>query len=1128
MRELPGEDRRLALARLIDLQAAGVSKSEPRLVLVEAAPGEGADGVLDAFAAEVGEQVALLDRRARRSPSYDLWRAFGASLRSQLATRGTSLPSEETRGRAGKQRALLRLLETAAEHQPLVLLVRDLHRADVESRAVLAAALTLPVPLLAVATVPPGWREERLRARVERLTLGAIDEDAVRALLSRPDVLRRLVTATGGSLAALERWLASAPPSFDAVCRERWESLDGGARDALATMAYLERATAGEVDGPLRRLVLEGWVRERGGRFEMTDADVACWVRRRRPEVASAAAAQAWATGRVVLAMRTWIAAEDGRALESHLGAACELLADEDAHAEAVALIDEALPLLGPEARRAARLRAVSLLDVVGEPQRALAIARAAHEDGPEDAEVATEVGRLLLRTGDPEGAAKVLRGPAEADGASLRLRALWAEVAYQAGRRKLATRVAKEVLRGDDPRAELDALQTLAKLGLARGAAAAGGYERYAARAEELGDLEHRALALGGRGVAAIRARDLDAATLALLEAREAAERAGSTKARALAAHNLAVVAHLKHDYREARATYEEALEHLRTLGHRTSLARCAFNLGELYEALGAHDLARSMANLGAQLGGATLSPAPRGEGLLLRGRIALSEGATEEAEAALEAASAIFAELDPVRDAAARVGLARVAIARRLPERALGVLDGIGVPLTPHREAEALLARADAERALSGRLGRELRLAEAAMEAASRAQDPLLEMAASVTLARALRERGDVAAGVPFVERARELDAAALERVPVDLRAAFQRRPARRRLEESGARRRRVRMPGIVVESEVLQDVLEMVGRVAPTGCTVLLRGESGTGKELVAESIHRASSRRAGPLVRVNCAALVETLLMSELFGHEKGAFTGATSQRRGRFELADGGTLFLDEIGDVSKAVQASLLRVLQERELERVGGHETISVDVRIVAATHRDLEAMVEAGTFREDLYYRLNEVTLRLPPLRERPEDVAPLAEHVLERIAEERAEPRKVLSDEALTRLRRFSWPGNVRQLENVIQAASLFAEGSVIREADLSLPEESHEAESDVLEDAYARMRAGELSMKDLKREIERQCIARALGESDGNITQAAGMLGMKRPRLSQLVKEYGLRDETKAHSAREGEG
>jgi transcriptional regulator with GAF, ATPase, and Fis domain len=340
--------------------------------------------------------------------------------------------------------------------------------------------------------------------------------------------------------------------------------------------------------------------------------------------------------------------------------------------------------------------------------------------------------------------------------------------------------------------------------------------------------------------------------------------------------------------------------------------------------------------------------------------------------------------------------------------------------------------------------------------------------------------------------------------------------------------------------------------VRKIARANSTVLVRGESGTGKELVAEAIHAASDRATGPLVTVNCAALVETLLLSELFGHEKGAFTGAIARRRGRFELAEGGTLFLDEIGDISARTQVALLRVLQEKTFERVGGTVPIRANVRVICATHRDLKAMVERGEFREDLYYRLRGITLEVPPLRARLGDLPRISEHLLERIAVERTEAKKLLSPDALDLLGRHRWPGNVRELENALRAASLFTEGDTITAAtlienvdDLRIAGQAFRARSVLLAAAasgdepatdnddsesteaplpateanatavaYSQLRAGGTSLPDIKRQIERDCIARALAETRGNITRAAALLGMKRPRLSQLVKQYGL--------------
>jgi DNA-binding NtrC family response regulator len=313
------------------------------------------------------------------------------------------------------------------------------------------------------------------------------------------------------------------------------------------------------------------------------------------------------------------------------------------------------------------------------------------------------------------------------------------------------------------------------------------------------------------------------------------------------------------------------------------------------------------------------------------------------------------------------------------------------------------------------------------------------------------------------------------------------------------------RHRLEGIIGESGRMQEVLALTKRVAPSAATVLIRGESGTGKELIARAIHFNSSRVNGPLVNLNCAALPEQLLESELFGHEKGAFTGAVAQRKGRFEMADGGTIFLDEIGDLSPALQVKLLRVLQERQFERVGGSKTISADVRVLAATHLDLERAMREGTFREDLYYRLNVVTIQIPPLRERREDIPLLLDHFLRKFAEKNRRDVTGLTAAARDALLKYDYPGNVRELENIVERAVLLCRGRVID-----------------LEDLPATARPGQRSAaepppKDLPgvlADIERQAIQSALERSGGIQTQAAEALGISERVLRYKMKKYGL--------------
>ncbi len=301
------------------------------------------------------------------------------------------------------------------------------------------------------------------------------------------------------------------------------------------------------------------------------------------------------------------------------------------------------------------------------------------------------------------------------------------------------------------------------------------------------------------------------------------------------------------------------------------------------------------------------------------------------------------------------------------------------------------------------------------------------------------------------------------------------------------------------IVGQSPAIQRVLEQIRLVAPSETTVLIRGESGTGKELVARAIHANSPRRYMPIVVVNCGALAEGIIESELFGHEKGAFTGAHYRRKGKFELADGGTLFLDEIGDISLKTQVDLLRVLEEKKICRVGGNTPIPVDFRLIAATNKNLEALVAEGRFREDLYYRINVFSITIPPLRERPEDIPLLAEHFRKKFAQSMNKPVLGISPAAMELLRKHDWPGNVRELQNAIERAVLVCRGREIQPEDLPL----HVNE--------AREPAVGKSLADM----ERQHIRRILQETNWNISQAARLLGIDRVTLYNKIKRYDLK-------------
>ncbi|MGK4006060.1 sigma 54-interacting transcriptional regulator [Sorangium sp. So ce1036] len=709
-------------------------------------------------------------------------------------------------------------------------------------------------------------------------------------------------------------------------------------------------------------------------------------------------------------------------------------------------------------------------------------------------------------------------------------------------------------------------------------------------------GELVSELRARLNRAIALLSSGRLDEARSMLEGVLEDGERRGERAATGYALTNLAVIAHLKHEYPEALRLFERSIDIFRKIGDKVTLVNLIANLAELRLQLGLIEEAEQalafarkvcgpvvpgvwishVAYVAAQIhlecgrthdAWSELSAAfahgagpKRGECCALAARIALEDGDLFQAAQMLEKARA-EARSDRHR--------AEVALLEAMRARAAGEPFG---PIAA--EALALARQAHArERALEAHVL--LHHAPSSGERPPRApeDDP---GAASSHLEAAIALRDRIAASLPpeiarrflsrrsFAELAR-LEACARGAVEADPRGcalcgasacAGCARASVRPLRTSVAAPALERMVGT---APALLSLIHQIEKVGASDATVLIHGESGTGKELVAEAIHEVSARRMGPLVKVNCAALVETLLLSELFGHEKGAFTGAASRRRGRFELAEGGTLFLDEIGDISPRTQVALLRVLQDRTFERVGGITPLRANVRILCATHRDLRAMVSRGEFREDLYYRLRQVVLEVPALRQRPRDLPVIAASILERIAAERGAPPKRLSSRAVAALSQHTWPGNVRELENALRAAAIFADGEVIDLEDLTTnveglrgldaagpssapatpragaspgPELASMARAPAperpalegqpapaladrtpLELAYAHVRGG-VSLSDMKRELERECISRALDESRGNITRAATLLGMKRPRLSQLVKQYGF--------------
>jgi DNA-binding NtrC family response regulator len=753
--------------------------------------------------------------------------------------------------------------------------------------------------------------------------------------------------------------------------------------------------------------------------------------------------------------------------------------------------------------------------------------------------------GRVALARGDHERARRAY-ADAEARAADRAERCAVtlarAELALLESEREAARDLARAALGlADAAEQRLAARNALGKVLLAEGdwpAAEAhfAADERAAADADRRGDVLRARL---NRAIAVVSAgRRVEGA--ALLESL-LADGEGHDEAVAFALANLGWLAAVGRDYAAAIACCERSIAALRVKGDGAQLARQLMNLADLYVRVGklaeAEQLlasARCAAPLGADL---VVQLALSTAELRLAAGDAAAAGAAADEAITRAAGSQNGANRGHALRVACRAALEQGEIGRAalLLERARQAACG------PNSEAvDAWLTAAVAQR----RDGEYAELAAQALAQALEAGDGEMIWRARELSGHAALDEGDRARALEHYEQAIMQRDALARGLPEPLRSGFLGGRELRRLDRLAARLEgagsrpalrdaapsgRGAAARLVGDTPAMRALKRAVAKIGPSQATVLIAGESGTGKELVAEALHAASDRAAGPLVKVNCAALVETLLMSELFGHEKGAFTGAHCKKRGRFEQAHHGTIFLDEIGDISPTMQVSLLRVLQERSFERVGGTTPIEVDVRIVCATHRDLRALVADGRFREDLYYRLCGVTMQVPALRERLDDLPLLAAEVLDRIAAEHGELPKRLADDALAVLRGHRWPGNVRELCNALRAAALFAEGPAVRAVDLTGNVEAlrsavvvpptdppssgvRASAPDPIEVAYAEVRDRGVSLPDLKKLLERACIERALDDSDGNVTHAARLLGMKRPRLSQLVNQY----------------
>ena len=888
------------------------------------------------------------------------------------------------------------------------------------------------------------------------------------------------------------------------------------------------------------------------------------------------------------------------RAADAEYARAIARVDDTIARREIVSRWMDAVDTVPAASQLALRMRAAERALAVGEADEAYRWAKAASTVADDDGRVTLLLGRAAVALGDLVSAKVALeRGRGRAGDGDGEMSALisveLAEVEYLSGNMSASVREAREAMAASGHVATvLRARNTLGKVLLSetKWDEADRHFAEDAQTASAAGEATAELRARLNRGIALLSKGLVDEARSIFEAVLADGERAGDARACAFALDNLAVVATWRHEYAAALSLSERTLKLRQRLGDRLTTARILANVAELRRKLGLLDHAEHAVAFGRRTLGPGMPAGRATEFAIVAARIALHRGNTVDARR--EIARAIV-------DAEASQNKKCLAEAHRLATR-IALEDGdvcaageslrLGSELsaTDEGRAEVLILQALHARACGEPLAeRCVPLASSALTMARACGEEELLRETHVLLCELSRTIGDMGAARIHLDQALSLRDLVADALPADVRVAFLARPTVADLlrlqaamaevplpgndvceEEEAPRTQRSLRPAPSVPREMVGDdpairgLLAAVRKVARSNSTVLVRGESGTGKELVAEALHRASDRANGPLVTVNCAALVETLLLSELFGHEKGAFTGAFARRRGRFELAEGGTLFLDEIGDISARTQVALLRVLQERTFERVGGTVAIRANVRIICATHRDLRAMVERGEFREDLYYRLRGITLEVPALRARMGDLPRISEHLLSRIALERGESSKALSPDALELLSRHRWAGNVRELENALRAASLFADTALITAADLvdnvddlravaavgghtvsshhrfstlpppvpgmteieigSLSLEADDAldpdaplpagESGATAVAYLQVRQGAVSLSDMKRQIERDCIARALAETKGNITRAATLLGMKRPRLSQLVKQYGL--------------
>ena len=1044
------------------------------------------------------------------------------------------------------------------------------------------------------AKLPAALEEIVSKVSARNIPLRGLDLEGIRSFLARTDVAQRLLDATGGNPEALgellERPLA-APVDF---FLRRVERLTEVERDVLSTLACSRDALSlAAIAGVSKQAglsvdsaaTLDALVRSHVVTVRVLDGEP---VYRFAREAEKLAFASSLSPARVTLLKRSLglamaeagefataaellleVGAEEGTSAAVQ---AADSLAARGAHEDASELYARAVRLLKGAEQASVQERHAAVLQAMGNYREAArTYAQSARvKDTGLSAQRALMAAKNLVRLGRFRLAQMTLARAASDARTSVEAAALSAEMRMLKGQPAQAFELCRAALESTPAVGlQITLRNVMGKALLVQGDAGQAEvlFAQNVVAAQTAGLSQLEAHARLNQGVAAHKQGDRERA-IACYQAALATPRP-SVQAMA----NLGSLYAESGDFEPALENLTRALQAISRFGGAREVAHAASNLARLHHFLGDMERAVELSEHALRLSSGMGEPYLEGSALLNLGAVAIDGCDWLEAIRNLEAARTRFEGVGNDGYAALAAGLkarahlgagqkaqASVELSRRCVEK--------GSAQLPAAAVEVELIRGELALALGDLHG--------AGRAAARAKDTLLgkpdlegPFRVYHLMGRLKLAAGDVGGAQAEFARAGRLMDELVQRVPPVRRSAFLSVP--RRAEVLAMLEPELKLPraaftprsvekthGLVGRSAALQRILKQIEPIGRSNAIVLVRGESGTGKELLAEALHVLSPRRAMPLVKVNCAAMVEDLLLSELFGHEKGAFTGAVRERKGRFELADGGTLFLDEIGDISPKCQVALLRVLQEREFERVGGTKTLKVVVRVICATNRDLEALIAQGRFRADLYYRLKGVTLELPSLRERPEDLAQLSAHFLTRVADERGEPVKRLSEEALALLARHPWPGNVRELENVLSAAAIFAEGPEIGPESFShvselrallasssgptvlpavgvavgrsvaiplalvpvavaVPMPVLVPVSEGAPDYYELARQRGLSLKDLRHEVEMQCIKRALLEAKGNISEAARLLRMKRSRLSQIVNaESQLRE------------